>query len=291
VIGARRSEYRTVSSGLGPLDDAITRAGLTRDDVNLCLLVGGSVDLPGLEEGISAFLPRAQLLRYHRQGDPDGRAIARGAALHALSIAVTGRGLVQPLCGDKLALRTQSGSMMLVEQGTPLPFPGAGRRSIGRLAVPQSSEDEPVSLRVEVVAGEDERIVFAETWAILAPMSEGERLLADVRMDENQVLELRLRRAEPSRGKPFEGQIENPLTNMINPTEQELEAERIEADFAARRVPAEDQRAAALRLSQLLDELGPHEKAMDWLRRLQAQSGRVDPRPSEPYGDPCSDHG
>jgi tetratricopeptide (TPR) repeat protein len=167
--------------------------------------------------------------------------------------------------------------LVLVKQGTRLPFPDAGRHTIAGLAVPQSSDDDPVSLRVEVVAGEDERPVFAETWAISAPVSQGEPLLAEIRMDENQVLELRLRRAEVSRSRPFEGQIENPLTNVINPTEQELEAEKIEADFAARRIPAENQRAAALRLSQLLDELGQHEKAMEWLRTLQAQSGRADP--------------
>lgn len=250
IFAARRTEYRTIGSGLAPLEDAIRRAGLTPEAIDLCLLVGGSVGLPGLREAVADFLPHARLLGYDRRHTDGPRlAVAGGAALHALSLALCGMPLLQPVCAERLALRTDGAPLALIERGTPLPFPGKeGYRELRGLAAPFGSEGGPVPLRVEIVGGDDgeERPVFAASWEIPAPVSQGEPLLAEVRMDENQELHIRLRKAETRRGQAFEGRVENPLTNALNPVEQELEAEQIELDLAARRVPKEKRRETVI---------------------------------------------
>jgi len=126
-------------------------------------------------------------------------AVARGAALNALSLAVCQRPIIQPICQETIALVTATGPFELIQRGTPLPWPPHGDfEEVTTLAVPEDSLLDPVSMRVEVVACEElgHRPLMSNIWEIPAPVAAGERIRLEYRYDENQVLEIRISHAE-----------------------------------------------------------------------------------------------
>ena len=68
----------------------IERAGLERDDVQACLLVGGSTLAPQVREAVRGFFPHARVLT-HADADGTQMAVARGAVAYGL--ARRGQGL------------------------------------------------------------------------------------------------------------------------------------------------------------------------------------------------------
>jgi tetratricopeptide (TPR) repeat protein len=183
---------------------------------------------------------------------------------------LTGKPLVKPVCQDDIAIRTESGAIVLVRRGQPLPFPAGENFAVNDdLALPRASENDPVEMRVEVVAGDERRVLFSQPWKVPAPTSRGEPLRLEYRYDGNQVLELRLRRAEFSRSAPFEATIENPLSHVANPQVLELKVEAIEQEIGpGTRLSREARARRAYELAGLLEELGRREKALDYLKAL-----------------------
>jgi len=139
MLFARETDYRLTQSFFAPLTDALDRGGLDRKEVDWCLLVGGSTLIPQVSQAVKEYLSRARLLTY-----PDREsvqtAVARGAAYHALSLALFKRGLVQPVCHEEISILTSSGPVELVPKGVPLPYPaGGGYTFLAGLVVPEQS--------------------------------------------------------------------------------------------------------------------------------------------------------
>jgi len=262
-------EYRMAQSIFAPIDDALMRAELDADDIDFCLLAGGSAGMPQVVDALGEYFANAKLLRYENAEDRK-ETIARGAALQALSLALVGRPLVEPICQDEIAIQTEGGAIVLVKRGESLPFPANGGYAVSnRLALPTDSEAEPIEMRVSVVAGEERRVLFSQPWDVPAPTSRGEPLRLEYRYDANQVLELRLMRAEQSRSAPFEATIENPLSHVVNPQLLELKAEEIEQEIGpGSHLPREGRLQRAYELAGLLEELGRREKALDYIKTL-----------------------
>jgi hypothetical protein len=245
LLFARDTEYRMTNSIFAPITDALDRAGLAPKEVHLCLAVGGSCLIPQVQAALRGHVPKARLLTYD---DPDAiqTAVARGAALHALALALTGHGFVRPISHDVISLRTSRGVVALVPKGVELPFPGAeSAKRVTGLIVPQTvSAGSGIDLRVEVVAGSgsDERVLDHRMWRLPAPIARGEALLLEVQLDENQVLDVQLALAADPEGRRFDLRIENPLTNVVNPQPARVkldERERLRTNAVlAHEVPA-----------------------------------------------------
>jgi hypothetical protein len=156
LLYARESEYRLTCSVFAPLQDALDRSGLDAKEVEYFLMVGGSSLIPQVVRAVRPFFPNATVLTY-----PDREsvqvAVARGAALHAASLALTGRGLVQPVANDTISLRTEARLLELIPKGSELPFPAEGWERAAGLVVPVTSGKLPVDIRVELVAGRARR--------------------------------------------------------------------------------------------------------------------------------------
>lgn len=276
LLYARETEYRLTGSIFAPLQDALDRADVDPKRVDYCLMVGGSCLIPQVVEAVSEFLPKAEVITY-----PDAEsvqtAVARGAAYHALSLAVFGEGIVDPIAHERIAIRTQSGLEEIIPKGASLPYPS--REGFARslaLAVPASSASGPVELRIEVVRGEDEQLLLRRIWSIDAPAVKGEPLLLDVRLDENQVLKLELRRASNENGRPFTERIENPLTHVVNPQDTRLRIEESEEALRTGCVPAAEVPARLSELASDYAELGQREKALDYYRKALKRRGGPD---------------
>lgn len=276
LLFARSTEYRLTCSIFAPVEDALDRADLSHEDIDFALLIGGSTRIPYLEPKLRSYLPDAEVLRFDDR-EQHQTAIARGAALQALHLALTGQPYVTPVAPDTIALRTSHGSEELVPRDATLPYPPLGRGTV-RIGAPQSSEDAPVDIRVEIVAGDagEQRVLFSNIWSLQAPVSEGERLDVSYVLDVDQVLEFSLTRFESARSKPFEGVIENPLTNVVNPIAEEEAAERLETEIRAGNLEP-DQRAAKLdELVEKYQALHFYEKAIDFTKVLLARASRSD---------------
>ncbi|MHB8843302.1 MAG: Hsp70 family protein [Nitrospirota bacterium] len=277
LLYARETEYRMTCSVFAPLQDAIDRSRVDRREMNYCLLVGGSCLIPQVVAAVRKYLPACDVLTYN-DAESIQTAVSRGAAWHALSLALTGKGLITSVCHDTIAINTQSGPVDLIPKGAQYPYPSDGSytRADG-LAVPQTSLLKPFDLTVEIVAKEDERSIIRATWQILPPVQKGDKLALEYRYDENQVLDLRLRLADVAGSPVFTLATENPLTNVVNPQALKLKIDTVEEELRTNRIPKEKQAEAIVELAGNYAELRQHEKAVEYLGRVLRAKNKADP--------------
>jgi Tfp pilus assembly protein PilF len=262
----REDEYRITCSIFAPIEDALLRGRLEPREIDLCLLAGGSSLLPQISDAIRAYFLNAEILTFSSSEDML-TAIARGAALHAFNLAVHGKPLIRPVCQDDISIQTQKGPVVLVPGGAELPYPPAG--VYGQRTDFKAPETVPVggegNVRVQVLAGGDQRLLFDEIWTIKGPVEKGAPLCLEFRLDENQVLELRMRRMDDT--ATFEAKVENPLTNVVNPNATKAEIENLEEELRARKVPYEELAVRFEQLGDLCRKLRQYEKALAYYRR------------------------
>jgi len=122
LLFARETEYRLTCSIFAPLQDALDRANLDASQIDLCVQVGGSSLIPHVSRALTEFFPKAQMLTY-RNSEEVQTAVAKGSFYHALALALFGKGLVQPVCHDRVTIRTKSGPAELIPKGAKLPYP------------------------------------------------------------------------------------------------------------------------------------------------------------------------
>ena len=273
---ARETEYRLTCSIFAPVQDSLDRGGLTPDTVDLCLLVGGSSLIPQVAWAVQQYFSKAKILV---QPDREATqvAIARGAAYHALALALYGRSILQSVAYESVSIRTSGGYHELIPRGQSLPYPAPGEwAETSNLAVPETSMVEAVDLRVEIVAGAEHRPLFRSLWSISAPVSRGDKLRLEYRVDENQVFEFRLTLADASDAIPFSQRIENPLTNVINPQAVRLKIQQAEEDLRTNKVPAAQIPAKVVEIARDYSELHQTDKAIDYLHRALRMKNKPD---------------
>jgi molecular chaperone DnaK (HSP70) len=273
LLYARDTEYRHTLSIFAPIEDALDRAELAPAQIDYCLMVGGSSLIPQVVAAVGAEFPKAQILTY---GDADAiqTAVARGAAYHALSLALFGKGIVKTVAHDRIMLRTTEGLVEIVPKGAELPFPSDRRSArVERLAVPESSADGRLEIRLEVLAGEDQRTLGMRIWEIGVPVTRGEPLVLDVCFDENQVLNLELRLARDVDAIPFVYRIENPITHVVNPSEARVRIDEVEEDLNAGNVPPDEVPTTYVSLAEDYADLGQRERALDCLHKALRKRG------------------
>lgn len=269
----REDDYRITCSIFAPIEDALSRGGLDPEAIDLCLLVGGSALIPQVQDAVTEFFPNARVLSFEDREDAQ-TAVAQGAALHALSLALTGRGVLQPICHDDIYLETRQGALRLITAGAALPFPpGESYQSTDELLAPeQIPAGQQGAIRVRLTAGAERRELFENTWELRGPIRKGERLVLEYRLDENQVLRLRLyRQAAPEAGE-FRGHVENPLTHVVNPSETRRRIQELEEQLRTQELAREQQQRSFEELGDLYRELGQHEKALAFYRQALARA-------------------
>jgi molecular chaperone DnaK len=270
-------EYQVSCSIFAPITDAVERARLKADQIDFCLLVGGSSLIPQIAAAVRGHFRRAKVLTYDDPVDVQ-TAIARGAAYHSLTLSAFGRGMFQPAAHDDISINTSSGLVTLIKRGTLLPARADAGGSHIELAVPATTFRDPCRLRVEILAGsgDNKRPLFKGMWDIPGPVNKGDPLLLKSELDENQVLQLELRLAKADEVEPFKLSIENPLTHVSNPLREQLRIDELEKELRAGKVPEESRSDTFVELADGYRELGHREKALEYLRRALQFKGRPD---------------
>lgn len=275
MLAARESEYRLTCSIFAPMQDAIERAGLKPAEIGLCLLVGGSSLIPQIQDAMRGYVPNAKLLTYPDQ-ESIQLAVARGAAYHALSLALFGRSIFQVVCHDRIAIQTETGPVELVPRGAQLPWPPAGETAQNlSLRVPRTSGDRGTELRIEIVAGEESRLLLREV-VTLVGVNKGDPLCIEYRLDENQVFDFSLRLANEPDGRPFDVRIENPLSNVVNPHAVRLKIQNTEEELRIGKIPSSRVPDTIVQLARSYSELRQLDKALDYLSRALRMKNRPD---------------
>ncbi len=276
LLYAKETEYQLTCSIFAPLQDALERAGLSPSEVNLCLLVGGSSLIPQVKTAVAQYFRAAKVLTYEDR-ESNQVAVARGAAYHALALALFNRSLIQPVAPDAIAIRTASGPLTIVPRGAQLPFPGPDRFGENlSLAVPKTAIVGSVTLRVEIVAGAEARPIFIGQWEIQGPVKAGEPLRLQFHYDGNQVLHLELTLRDQPDARPFTCTIENPLTNVVNPHPIRQRIDETEEDLRTGKIPGRRVPEVLVSLADDYYELGQTDKSIFYLQRALQQKGRPD---------------
>ena len=256
---SREGEYYSATSIFEPVEGLMDRLGIDPASVDGVLFAGGSSLLPQVREAVLDYFPQAIPLGGQRAERLQG-AVARGAALQALSIVLTGEPLVRPVAGMSLAVRLEGGRLPLVEEGEAVPI----HERCVTLAAPRDADDG-LDLSVELCA-DGERNLFRQSWRLPGTVRRGEPLDLRLEVDESQCLRLTLKRRFGG-AKVFHHVIDSPFahTDAAHPVrmrvlEREEQFRNGEIDDAAR---GEVLRKLAWDYAQL----GQHEKAIDAMRQ------------------------
>lgn len=268
----RSTEYRLENSVFAPIADALERAETGTRDIDYVLAVGGSSLIPPVVDALAAYFPAARMLTYEARKDAQ-LAVARGASLQALALAANGRGIIEPAAQDDIYLRTSGEDIQLIPRGVPLPYPAEGVASIDALTVPAGALDAPLHLAVELVAGQERRPLFRDTW-LLAMVAQGTPLRLEYSYDENQVFALELKLANMPESLPYQATMENPLSHVVNPNQTQEEIDRLEEEYRGDTSKAEE---LMPKIAELCAKLGQHEKAVGLVKTLLRQLNRPVP--------------
>lgn len=267
----REDEYKILNSIISPVQDAIDRAGLSKDNIDYCLLVGGSSLIPQVVFKINDYLENAEILKFSND-DKIQTAVALGAAYQSLLLKLTGKGFVQNINHDSILINTSSGYFELVPKHTALPFPHNNEyQEIDRLVIPETPTEYPYKLKIEIVASDEKRILFSAVWLITEKVKKGEKLLLQYKMDENQIMKMRLSLSK-NKNKFFNITIDNPFTNIVNPNTIRIKIDEIENEIATGVFNNEEKYEKVKELADLYAEIRFFEKAVEYYKMLLRHS-------------------
>ncbi|MCX6360125.1 MAG: Hsp70 family protein [Armatimonadetes bacterium] len=268
------SEYGQSQSIFAPISDGLDRAGLSPRDVDVCLLTGGSSLIPQVRDAVGRHLGGATIWSY-TDDVANQSAVARGAAWHALHMALTGRPLVQPVTNEGVAIRTSDGgAFALAPLGSRLPYPEGGdwQRYPGALAVPANHGGE---IKVELVTERTGQVIMTRRWSIPPATRVGARIDLAVQLSAAQELQLQANLSNCPDAR-LEAMTSHPLITVVSPHPAREAVERIEQEIRSREVDPVRDRELYLDLARNYGELNHLEHAVEVLHFLISRLGRAD---------------
>lgn len=274
-LDIQETEYYNTWSIFAPLQDALDRADIFEGEVDHCLLVGGSTLIPQMRDAIQGYLPSAQIIGHQNPQDAQV-SIARGAAYNALSMALHGRPVIQPVAPDDISILTGLSHITLIPRGTSLPYPSIGWSENLSLATPShDSIADPTQLRVEIVGGDEKALIYAQTWEIPPTVEGGTGLRLRFRYDENRALHFELSLAENTHAgsELLRSTIENPLSHVVNPNATREVIDQTEEAIRVGHVDRGKIPATYAQLARDYAALGQIDKAIDFLTEAIKRGG------------------
>ncbi|OGJ90987.1 MAG: hypothetical protein A2268_10130 [Candidatus Raymondbacteria bacterium RifOxyA12_full_50_37] len=262
LLYSKDTEYRHTCSIFSPITDALERCGFSQQKIDLCLLAGGSSLILRVQEAVAHYFSNAVTLVY-----PDAESIqttvARGAAYHALALALTGKGVIETVAQDSISIITDNGPVEIVPEGAHLPYPADGEWGvITGFAMPAQAGPDAVKVRVELVAGNDGRPVSTGVWTIEnTAANKGDPIRLSYKYDENQMFHLKMIIDDGIERPSYEAEIENPLTCIVNPNRTEIAILELEENLKTGVVSNNMRDKEYQRLADMYAEVGKREKA------------------------------
>ena len=271
---ARETEYRMTCSIFAPLTDAIDRAGLSQEDIAVCLLAGGSSFIPKVQQELDQFFMNGFVLNFDTPEDAK-LAISRGAAYHALALQLTGTGVVRPVTAEAVSIQTSRGAVELMPAHADLPFPTSDEwADVDDLVLPVFPPGQPRNMRLELVTSDQMRL-FTGIWQVPEGVARGTPLRFRYQVDANQIMRVRLNSASAAEDDFWEWKIENPLVNIEYPESKREEIEELEESIRTALIPRAQIPSTIVKVADLTADLGQRERALDLMKKaLAARHGK-----------------
>jgi len=272
---AKQTDFNLTQSILAPLQDALDRAGLKPEDIDFCLMVGGSSLIPQVREAVEAFFQKSAV-GFFQDFLAIQLSVSRGAAWNSLYKAVTGKNLIRPVLHDALALVTTGEELFpLVPAQTVLPYPDVLDWAKVELVVPSQKDLFTDRLLFKVVGEADRQTIFHEIWNIPGHVSAGTDIVMEYRITKGKQFQCRVFLKDDPK-VVFEHTVENPFVNVVNPNNIRLLIEEKEEELKKKGVGSPASRDDFIELAKWYAELDQKEKALDWLRTALRSLGKPD---------------
>ena len=275
LLYARQTEFRLTQSILAPLQDALDRAGSKPEEIDFCLMVGGSSLIPQVRESIEAYFKKSAIGFFH---DPLAiqLSVARGAAWNSLYKARTGRNLIRPVLHEGLALVTAGDATYpLVPTQTPLPYPADGAWARAELVMPPQKDVFVNKLLFKIVGAKDGETILHEIWNMPESVATGTEIVLEYRVTAGKQFQCKAFLKE-NPDTIFEHAIENPLVNVVNPGSTRLLIEEKEEALKKKGGGTADDCDDFIQLARWYADLNQKERALDCLRSALSKLGKPD---------------
>jgi len=275
LIYARETEYRLTQSVFAPLQDALDRADKKPEEIDFCLMVGGSPLIPQVREAIDEYFDKSSV-GFFQDAETIQTTVARGAAWNRLFKEITGQNLIRPVLYDAIALITKTGDPYpLVPAQSPLPYPADGSYAKLDLVVPHEGTLFIDKVCFEVVGLKDRQPIFFETWELPEHVTAGSEITMEYRVTAGKQFQCRtFLKDHPE--TMFENTVENPFVNIVNPGNVRLLIEEKEEYLKKKGGGSEEDRDDYVQLAKWYAELNQKEKALEFLRMAIKKLNRPD---------------
>lgn len=263
-----QDDYVVRGSIFSPILQTLIRARVEASEIDAVIVAGSSSLIPEVQQALKNYFSEAQLLTWSDATELQG-AIARGAALQALSIAALGEPLIEPVCSGDIGIQTRQGFLPLVQAGSSLP---QTNQAPIVLHAPESSLDLALDIAVEILA-DGNRLLGRSLWSLPAPVHAGEALHLHWSLDINQCLSLELHRAGQSTTDPFQQRFDAPVAHLD--LGQVVRCRMLEREEAIRNnaVAKEDLGNAYTEIARDHASLGEHERALHFVALAMQRDG------------------
>lgn len=275
LLYARQTEFRLTQSILAPLQDALDRAGQKPEEIDFCLMVGGSSLIPQVREAVETFFKKSAVGFFQ---DPlvIQLSVARGAAWNSLYKSMTGQNLIRPILHDALALvTTGEGLFPLAPAQTVLPYPAEDAWARVELVIPAHEDLFTERLLFKVVSAKDGQTIFHEIWYMPEHVTAGTEIVLEYRITAGKQFHCRAFLKDAPEAI-FKHDVENPFVNVVNPGSIRLLIEEKEEELKKKGGGSPDDRDDFIQLARWYAELNQKERALDWLRSALKSLGKPD---------------
>ncbi|MBN1664552.1 MAG: Hsp70 family protein [Deltaproteobacteria bacterium] len=275
LLFARETEFRLTQSIVAPLQDALDRANIKPEEIDFCLMAGGSSLIPLVREAVESYFDKSAV-GFFQDSLAIQLSVARAAAWNSLYKAVTGQNMIRPVLHDALALVTIGEALYpLVPAQTILPYPADGKWARVELIISPQEGLFVDKLLFKVVGMKDRQTILHEVWYIPEKIAAGTEIVMEYKITAGKQFQCRAFLKEAPE-LIFEHAVENPLVNVINPGGTRLLIEEKEEELKKRGSGSADDRDDFIQLARWYAELNQNERALDWLRAASSKLGRPD---------------
>ena len=246
-------------SVLDPVDSALRKAGLSADDLDLVLLIGGSAESPYVQAALNDHFVHTEVevptdLRSH---------VSTGAAVHALLLHGLGVQTIRPITSEPILAVTRDGSVRtLVPAGTEIPCPPV---EVADLLVATDGQDR-IQIPISVSAPGKVLVVVEIDAHNPSGFRKGTPVRVRCELTEDKALRVQAtvgdRETATATVHPFANR------ELTAPERGVLEAERVANEVAARN-GGRPTVAALLQLSEALANAGEGARAAETLETVQ----------------------
>ncbi len=275
LLFARQTDYRLTQSIFAPLQDALDRAGRNPEDIDFCLMVGGSSLIPQVRDAVEEYFQKSAVGYFDDPMDIQ-LSVARGAAWNALYKKLTNRNLIRAVVQEDLALMTRGQALYpLIPARAVLPYPAENDWARVELEIPPQADLFTDKLLFKIVGATERQIILHEIWDIPEYVEAGTEIIMEYNMTAGKQFHCRaFLKDNPE--VAFEHSVENPLVNIVNPGSTRLFIEEKEEELRKKGGGSADDVDDFVKIATSYAELNQKERAINWLRSALNKLGRAD---------------